>query len=78
MAISQLIFGIASTDGSLHSSQLHYSWVYILAPLVGGAIAGLIQRAHENVMKKMKTGDHAEAEGRLRRSIQDGAEEPMT
>ena len=48
------------TTGDIRSTQIHYLWVFLLAPFVGGAFAGFVQLFHsKNCEKFTKEAEHA-------------------
>ena len=53
VALAQLTFGIAQTTGPYHVSQLHYSWIFIGVPFLGGTIAGICQIFHNKTCATM-------------------------
>ena len=53
VALAQLTFGIAMTSSALHDSQIHYLWVFLLAPFVGSLMAAIAQTFHARSTAKM-------------------------
>ena len=51
VAVAQLTVSLRESaddaDGALHDAQKHYMWIFILAPFLGGAIAGGAHILHE-------------------------------
>jgi len=53
VALAQLTWGISQTDGAVRDSQIHYAWIYLLAPFIGGAFAGITGIFHEQSCELM-------------------------
>ena len=52
VGLAQLVFDIAQTDGPLSDSEVHYMWIFLTVPLMGGVLSALAMMYYERVFAK--------------------------
>ena len=64
VALAQLTFGIAMTSSDLHATQIHYLWVFLLAPFVVSVMAAIAQTLNARATAKVAESSSDKSEHR--------------